>query len=79
MKDYIQAEWMTTDEINEIAKEFLKHYHKSMQIPIPIEEIIEFDLEIDIIPIPGLKHDFTESNLDIDGFISSDFQSITID
>ena len=72
MNNNIQAEWMTTDEINEIAKEFLKQHHKSMQIPIPIEEIIEFDLEIDIIPVPGLKHDFTESNLDIDGFISSE-------
>jgi len=67
------------DRINIIAENFLSRYHKSRSLPIPIEEIIEFQLGIDIIPVPGLKDCFESVGLDIDAFISSDFKSITVD
>ena len=43
-------------------------------IPVPIEEIVEFNFKIDIIPIPGLM-----SIDDIDGFISGDLSRISVD
>ena len=66
-------------EINSKAEEFLNQYHPSLSLPIPIEEIIDLQLKIDIIPIPGLKKALQGYSLDIDGFISSDFKSISID
>ena len=70
---------LSLDEINAKAEEFLDDYHPSYSIPIPIEEIIDLQLKIDIIPIPGLKQALQGYSLDIDGFISSDFNSISID
>ncbi len=68
-----------TDQINSDAESFLSAYNPSETIPVPIEEIIEFQLQIDIIPVPGLKDSFEKVELDIDAFISSDFRSITVD
>ncbi|MBI2561548.1 MAG: ImmA/IrrE family metallo-endopeptidase [candidate division NC10 bacterium] len=45
-----------------------------LHIPIPIEEIVEFNYRIDIIPVPGLQEAF-----EVDGFISSDLKAITVD
>jgi len=47
-----------TDQINSDAKSFLSTYNPSGTIPVPIEEVIEFQLQIDIIPVPGLKDTF---------------------
>lgn len=68
-----------TDEINSDVEDFLRIYNPSGTIPVPIEEIIEFQLKIDIIPVPGLKDSFEKEGLDIDAFISSDFRNITVD
>lgn len=62
------------DEIRNHADHFLKQYHPSMEIPIPIEEIAEFQMGLDIIPIPGLLRAF-----DVDGFTSSDLSNIFVD
>ena len=70
---------LTKDEINFKADEFLKKYHPSLTLPIPIEEIVDLKFKIDIIPIRGLKKTLQGYSLDIDGFISSDFKSISID
>lgn len=70
---------LTNDEINAEAENFLGKYHSSYTLPIPIEEIIDLQLKIDIIPIPGLRRAMQGYDLDIDGFISSDFKSISID
>ncbi len=67
------------DQINADAESFLNTYHASMVIPIPIEEIIEIQLGMDIIPIPGLKDISEQAGLDIDAFIGSDFRDITVD
>jgi hypothetical protein len=62
------------DHIKKIAADFLHKYHPKDSYPTPIEEIVEFKLGIDIIPIPGL-HEIIE----IDGFISSDLSNISVD
>lgn len=56
------------------AENFLERYHPSLVIPIPIEVIVERDLKIQIVPIPGLRRTFH-----IDAFITSDFKEIHVD
>ena len=46
--------YISLDEIEKAAQAFLKKYHPDNTLPIPIEEIIEFHLEIDIIPTPDM-------------------------
>ena len=66
-------------QINSVAESFLDIYSPSKTIPIQIEEIVELQLQLDLIPVPGLKDSFEKVGLDIDAFISSDFKSITVD
>lgn len=56
------------------ANAFLAKYNPTGAIPVPIEEIAEFTLGLNIIPIPDLQ-----DVLEIAGFIASDFGSITVD
>jgi len=56
------------------AGDFLRTHHPDGTIPIPIEEIVESQHRIDIIPVPGLHKAF-----EVDGFISSDLKAITVD
>lgn len=74
-----QPSFLTSEQINDVAEEFLNKYHPIKSIPIPIEEIIDLNLQIDIIPVPGLKDSFIEVGLDIDAFITRDFKSIYAD
>lgn len=43
------------DRLREIAAQFLEQHYPSREIPIPIEEILEFKFGINIIPMPGLQ------------------------
>lgn len=53
---------------------FLTEHHPSGTIPIPIEEIVEFQFGIDIVPIPNLK-----KSENIDGCLSHDLKTIYVD
>lgn len=56
------------------AEEFLALYHPSGEIPVPILEIAEFDMEIEMFPLPDAQK--------IYGFmaaLSSDLQTIVYD
>ena len=79
MRPEFKVKRLRKDRIIAIAENFLREHNPSNSIPVPIEEIIELDLEMDIIPIPGLKDTSKAAGLDIDGFISSDLRSITVD
>lgn len=70
----IKVPFKDHDHIEVVAKNFLRKNHNKDTYPVPIEEIVEFKLGLDIIPIPGLHKAF-----DIDGFLSSDRTSISID
>lgn len=61
-------------EIYEVAERFLAQYHPVGTPPVPIERIIEFGVKLTIIPLPGLRSDFS-----LDGFISQDLQHIYVD
>lgn len=70
----IKAPFFPYDKIRNHANHFLKQYHPSMEIPIPIEEIAEFQMGLDIVPVPGML-----KNFDVDGFTSSDLSNIYVD
>ena len=60
--------------IKRAAEKFLQKHHPEDTYPIPIEDIIEFQLGLDIIPLDGLHR-----IIDTDGFISSDLKSISVE
>ncbi len=66
--------FLTNDQIHEAAMAFLQEYHPQDSLPVPIEEIIELQLGLDIVPTPGLLKGF-----EIDGFLTRDFSSIYVD
>ncbi len=66
--------FITDAEIKKRASSFLQQYYPRLTIPIPIEEIVEFQMGIDIIPLPGLHQ-----VLEVEGFTSSDLSNIYVD
>ncbi len=72
-ENIIKAPIFPYDEIRNHADHFLIQYHPGMEIPIPIEEIAEFQMGLNIVPIPGLLRAF-----DVDGFTSSDLFNIYV-
>ncbi len=62
------------EELRKRADRFLRTYNPRGTVPVPIEEIAEFEFGIDIVPLPGLHQGF-----EIDGFISSDLSTISVD
>ena len=56
------------------AEDFLDRCHESRTIPIPIEEIVEFELSMDVFAIDGIKEE-----LGVDAFLSSDLGTIVVD
>ena len=68
------SNYISYEEIEEAANEFLNEYNPKREIPVPIEEIVEIKLEISIVPRMGmlLHHG-------IDAFLSSDFKELSID
>jgi hypothetical protein len=74
MPDPIGAPRYSYEQLRRRADDFLRTHNPRGTIPVPIEEIIEFNFGIDIVPMPGLHTAF-----EVDGFISSDLRTITVD
>ena len=74
MKEEIRAPFLPYEEIRRKADEFLSRYHSEESIPIPIEKIIEFQLRMDIVPVPGLR-----GVIEAEGFTTSDLKEIHVD
>jgi hypothetical protein len=62
------------EDLRKKADEFLRKYHPSANIPVPIEEIVEFDFRINIVPVLGLQREF-----EVEGFTSGDLKNIYVD
>ena len=62
------------DDLRKKADDFLRTHNPSSIIPVPIEEIVEFDFIIIIVPVLALQRDF-----DVEGFTSSDLKNIYVD
>jgi len=70
----IEVRKLSYDILRQEANRFLQQYHPSGETPVPIEQIVEFQFEIDIVPEPGLHQHF-----DIDSYITADLQEIRTD
>lgn len=46
------------EDLRKRADDFLRTRHPSGNIPVPIEEIVEFDFGINIVPVLGLQREF---------------------
>src|SRR4030043_885605 len=62
------------EDLRKKADEFLREHHPSGNIPVPIEEIVEFDFGINIVPVLGLQREF-----EVEGFTSGDLKNIYVD
>lgn len=72
---YTSPNFMDDEEIHHRAEEFRNEYLESPDlVPVPIEEIVEITLGIELKIIPELK-----TSTDIDGFLSRDFKEMYID
>lgn len=70
----IKAPYLPYDVLRERAEAFLSQHHPSRVIPVPIEEIVELQFQMDIVPEPGLHAHF-----DIDSYITADLNEIRVD
>ena len=70
----LQLKRLSYNVVGDIAFSFLKKYHSDFSIPIPIEEIAEGKLHIEIIPVNKLKVLY-----DTDGCLDSTLSKIFID
>lgn len=66
--------FLSPQDIEDAAESFLKKHHPARSLSIPIEEILDLKLGINIIPIPGLFNLHS-----IDAFLSSDLTGLYID
>lgn len=73
--DYVPR--LSGEFLHEQARSFLRKHGIWGQIPVPIDEIVEIDLGMELIPIPNLREvcDLCE----VDAFLSSDLKTITLD
>jgi len=72
--DDVVAPYLSYDKIRYKAEEFLLHQHPQRTIPVPIEEIVEFNLGRVSVPIPDLRR-----TCDVDGFLTGDLRSNMVD
>lgn len=69
-----QIPYLKYDELVALAQTFLQKHHPSLNLPIPIEAIVELRLRMDIVPAPGLQNRFG-----VDAFITRDLKAIWVD
>lgn len=69
-----QADYLSYDAVKKEAEKFNAQFNPNNKIPVEIGEIVEFDLDIKIAPIPDL-----ESNFDIVALMSVDLSTIYVD
>jgi hypothetical protein len=70
----LEVPHLTYSDIGKKAQEFLSQYHSSLELPIPIETIIDVQIGLNIVPFPNLYRDHRLS-----GYLSSDRTAIFVD
>lgn len=66
--------YLSLDDLRRKAKAFLDRFHPGATIPVPIEEIVDLQFGVDIVPVPNLR-----GLLEIDAFVTSDLETIFVD
>jgi len=69
-----QAPFLSYADVGVYANNFLNQYHPSLDLPVPIEYIIEFHLSLYIHPLPNMYRIFKQS-----GWLSQDGKVIFVD
>jgi hypothetical protein len=64
--------------LGELAEGIIAKYHPSRQLPIPIDDIIDPRMQLDIFPLPGLTK-ATAENDGIVAYVNSALTCITVD
>ncbi|MEQ9400141.1 MAG: ImmA/IrrE family metallo-endopeptidase [Longimicrobiales bacterium] len=67
-------EVLSYEDIRREAESFLDEYGGNNEIPVGIEQIVEFDFDMEVIPVDGLCDD-----LRVDAFLSNDLTAIFVD
>lgn len=70
----LKIPFLTYSDIGQKVEAFFNEYHPSIEIPIPIEEIIELKIGLNIFPFPRLFKDHA-----LNGFLSRDLSTINVD
>jgi len=70
----ITAPRLSYEDVRSRAEAFLRQYHPDRTLPVPIEEIVESQLKLDIVPAPNLHQ-----LLEIDGFLTGNLKEIWVD
>ena len=70
----LRIPFLTYSDIGQKVDAFLNEYHPSIEIPVPIEEIIELKINLNIFPYPRLFKDHA-----LNGFLSHDLSTISVD
>jgi len=70
----INVPYLSYEQLKAEAERLLQSSSYVACFPVAIELIVEFEYQLEIIPIPGLQKAF-----DIDAFISADGKSISVD
>ncbi|HEX7343151.1 MAG TPA: ImmA/IrrE family metallo-endopeptidase [bacterium] len=74
MNDEFKVPFLKPEFIEEKANDTLRDLHAELFPPVNIERIVEIRLRIRIIPLPNVR-----ALIGVDGFISNNLQTITID
>lgn len=69
-----RAPFLDYEKIRSAADHFLDEHYPGRELPIPIDEMIEFDYDINIVPVLGLQREF-----EVEGFTSGDLTNIYVD
>ena len=67
----LRAPFLTYSDISQKSVAFLNEFHPSTEIPIPIEDIIELKIGLNIFPYPRLYKDHG-----LNGYLSYDLTTI---
>jgi len=70
--------YLEYSHLGALAEKIICEYHPSRQLPIPVDDIIDPRMEIDIFPLPGLTRATTDND-GIIAFVNSDLTCITVD
>src|SRR5680860_961930 len=70
-------QYLSYEDLRRRAEEFLTAHHPDRTLPVPIEEIAEFELSLEIGLVPGLKGILAEA--EIEGYLYGNLKGIAID
>lgn len=79
MAGEIRADRLSYDRLRSLSEDFLRAQHPSGKVPVPIEDIVEFKLRLDIVPVSGLRDALRVDGHGVDGYLSGDRTAIHVD